>query len=333
VATQQKVRILLPGRPPDGREPAREPPGKRRCLAGRAAPPLYDGHDTLRPADPSVASVHPATATATATVSVRPVTLTGQDADRIAAEVDAARTESTRRFYAYTWGQWARWCAARDISPLPGDPGALCAYLTERAAEGIAISSLDGACIAIRHVHRVHVLADPVASETVRQVRLGLRRSYGTAPRRLAGHCPPPTSGRFSPPSTARPRSGSAMPRSSCSAPLRDAPLRAGRPHPARPGGEDRRFVSHGPPVQDRPGRTRPDRRRRPRHPPGDRPGRRPCGLAQAARPRTGTALFTRFFRSRISLRPLSGDAIARMLRTRAREAGLDAERITAHSL
>ncbi len=43
--------------------------------------------------------------------------------------------------------------------------------------------------------------------------------------------------------------------------------------------------------------------------------------------------LFTRFFRSQISLRPLSGDAIARMLRSRAHEAGLDAERITAHSL
>lgn len=43
--------------------------------------------------------------------------------------------------------------------------------------------------------------------------------------------------------------------------------------------------------------------------------------------------MFTRFFRSRSSLQPLSGDAIARMLRTRAQEAGLDAERITAHSL
>lgn len=43
--------------------------------------------------------------------------------------------------------------------------------------------------------------------------------------------------------------------------------------------------------------------------------------------------LFTRFFRSQISLQPLSGDAVARMLRRRASEAGLHAERITAHSL
>jgi hypothetical protein len=112
--------------------------------------------------------------------------LTAADLDRIAAAVDAARTEATRRVYAYTWRQWARWCATRRLSPLPGDPAALCAYLTERAAAGIAISSLDGACTAIRHVHRMHHVPDPVASETVRQVRLGLRRTYGTAPRRLA---------------------------------------------------------------------------------------------------------------------------------------------------
>lgn len=115
-----------------------------------------------------------------------PLALTDQDADRIAAAINAARTESTRRVYAYTWGQWARWCAARDLSPLPGDPDALCAYLTERATDGIAIYSLDGACTAIQHVHRMHAAADPVASEIVRQVRIGLRRTYGTAPRRLA---------------------------------------------------------------------------------------------------------------------------------------------------
>lgn len=43
--------------------------------------------------------------------------------------------------------------------------------------------------------------------------------------------------------------------------------------------------------------------------------------------------LFTRLWKSRIGIEPLSGDAIARLLRTRAYDAGLDAERITAHSL
>ena len=41
-------------------------------------------------------------------------------------------------------------------------------------------------CIVIRHVHRLCGATDPIASETVRQVRRGLVRTYGAAPRRLA---------------------------------------------------------------------------------------------------------------------------------------------------
>ena len=62
----------------------------------------------------------------------------------------------------------------------------LAAYPVERAAEGIAVKSLDPACTTIRHVHLLHGLDNPAEHETVRQVRLGLRRTYGTAPRRLA---------------------------------------------------------------------------------------------------------------------------------------------------
>lgn len=81
---------------------------------------------------------------------------------------------------------WERWCTTRGITALTADPAVLCAYLVERAASGIAITILDLACTAIRHVHRTHGLVDPAEDETVRQIRLGLRRTYGTAPRRLA---------------------------------------------------------------------------------------------------------------------------------------------------
>jgi integrase len=74
----------------------------------------------------------------------------------------------------------------RGIPALPGDPLVLCAYLTARAEEGRAMGTLDLACVAIRHVHRVCGTADPVAAEAVRQVRLGLRRTHGGTPRRLA---------------------------------------------------------------------------------------------------------------------------------------------------
>jgi integrase len=112
--------------------------------------------------------------------------LTEAEAARITAAISAARTEATRTVYANVWSQWERWCAARGIPALPGDPVALCAYLTERAAAGKATGTLDMSCTAIRHVHRMIGAEDPVASEAVRQVRRGLMRTYGAAPRRLA---------------------------------------------------------------------------------------------------------------------------------------------------
>jgi integrase len=84
------------------------------------------------------------------------------------------------------WRVWERWCTHRGISALPADPAALAAYLVERAADGTAVVTLNMACTAIRYVHRQHGLANPAEDELVRQVRLGLRRTYGTAPRRQA---------------------------------------------------------------------------------------------------------------------------------------------------
>jgi integrase len=262
-----------------------------------------------------------------------PVALTDVEAERIAAAINAARTESTRRVYAYTWGQWARWCAARDLVPLPGDPAVLCAYLTERAADGIAIASLDGACTAIRHVHRMHAAPDPVASETVRQVRLGLRRTYGTAPRRLAR---PLSTGDIRQILTSIDRTtpvgirdtaiillgfASAMRRSELTAlTLLDVEEKP-----------DGLLVTIRRSKTDQEGQGQLVAVARGTHPDSD-----PVAALAAWRSLRGYtpgSLFTRFWKSRLGLEPLSGDAIARMLRTRAQHAGLAAERITAHSL
>lgn len=126
-----------------------------------------------RPSDPIVAG---------------PSALSATDVDRVAAVLAAARAPATRWVYTCAWGLWERWCQARGLDALPGDPTAFCAYLTERAAEGIAVASLGVTCSAVRHVHRSHGLPDPTSAEIVRQVRSGLRRTYGISPRRQA--CP-----------------------------------------------------------------------------------------------------------------------------------------------
>lgn len=76
---------------------------------------------------------------------------------------------------------------------MPAPAALICAYLTERAAEGVAFGTLDLACRAIAYHHLRHGLDDPTLNEGVRQVRRGLRRIVGTAPRRQARPLGSPT--------------------------------------------------------------------------------------------------------------------------------------------
>jgi integrase len=112
--------------------------------------------------------------------------LTNADTTRIAAALAATHAESTRTAYAQAWRQWVRWCAGREFASLPAEPAVVCAYLTERADQGLSVATLDQACAAIGHQHRHHGQPDPIEDEMVRQVRRGLRRLLGTAPRRPA---------------------------------------------------------------------------------------------------------------------------------------------------
>jgi integrase len=111
---------------------------------------------------------------------------TEDDATRIAAAIAANHAETTRKVYAHAWRQWVCWCAGRGLVPFPADPAAVCAYLTERAEQGVSLATIDLACSAIGHQHRRHGLPDPIDHDAVRQVRRGLRRIIGKAPRRPA---------------------------------------------------------------------------------------------------------------------------------------------------
>lgn len=120
------------------------------------------------------------------TVSPALLGLSGGDAARIAAAIDAELATSTRRAYASAWRQWEHWCRRRGIAALPAAPEAIAAFLTERADSGLSYGTRDGACSAIAHRHHQDGLPDPTADVVVRRVRRGLRRIMGTAPRRQA---------------------------------------------------------------------------------------------------------------------------------------------------
>jgi hypothetical protein len=115
-----------------------------------------------------------------------PVELTECDVDRINAALTATIAPATRTVYTCVWGIWERWCETRGLCSMPADPAAICAYLAERAAQGVAAETLTQICNAIAYRRRTHGLADPILIDAVRQVRCGLRRLIGTAPRRQA---------------------------------------------------------------------------------------------------------------------------------------------------
>ena len=110
--------------------------------------------------------------------------LTTQDLDRIATAVAAGRSESTRRSYAWQWGRFERWCSGRGITAMPATPAAVCAYLTDFAAQGVAAGTIECACAAIAATHETEGQANPSTDPSVKAVRRGLRRTLGTAPRR-----------------------------------------------------------------------------------------------------------------------------------------------------
>jgi len=128
----------------------------------------------------------PSTGPSTGSVSALATGLTATDAARISAAVAAGHAETTRTVYASAWRRWEVWCATRGLPALPATSAAVCAYLTERAEQGVSIRTIDLACSAIAYEHRNRGVEEPTADQAVRQVRRGLRRTLGTAPRRRA---------------------------------------------------------------------------------------------------------------------------------------------------
>jgi site-specific recombinase XerD len=209
----------------------------------------------------------------------------------------------------------------------------VCAYLTDRADQGLSVGTLDLACLAIAYQHRRHGLENPILNDGVRQVRLGLRRIVGTAPRRRARPLGVAEIRRILGAidrETAKGARDAAIILLGFASALRRSELAAltVADVESEPGGlllAVRRYKSD----QDGTGQIVGVAH-------GQHAVTDPVAALATWSDFRGTApgpLFTSMRHQSVTLEPLSGDAIARMLRARARAAGLAADRITAHSL
>lgn len=82
--------------------------------------------------------------------------------ERINATLTATIAPATRTVYTGVWGIWERWCPhTRGLCAMPADPASICAYLAERAVQGVAAQTLTQICSAIAYRHRTPTAGPP----------------------------------------------------------------------------------------------------------------------------------------------------------------------------
>lgn len=90
-------------------------------------------------------------------------------------------SKNTRRAYTIDWREFSEWCSKRRLQPLPATPQTLVSYFTDLARTH-RVSSISRKYAALAYVHRAAKKEAPVLDPMVKQVIRGIRRTKGVAP-------------------------------------------------------------------------------------------------------------------------------------------------------
>jgi integrase len=93
-----------------------------------------------------------------------------------------AKAPRTRQEYRRAWDAFVSWCERQGRSPLPALPDTVALYLTARA-QAHTVATIEQDLSAISAAHRVAGLDTPRSAAVVREVRSGIRRRLGVAPK------------------------------------------------------------------------------------------------------------------------------------------------------
>jgi integrase len=122
-------------------------------------------------------------------VTLLPITEQALEMAEIAADardyVAASRAQSTSRSYRTGWAQFAQWCDERGVPSLPASAETVACYVAD-LAKGAKPATIDTRLAAISAAHRAAGYDSPTKAEAVRLVRRGVRRTLGTAQRRVS---------------------------------------------------------------------------------------------------------------------------------------------------
>ena len=105
-------------------------------------------------------------------------------ADRAAHYAVRARGDGTRRTYRSAWVHFEQWCATMGCDPLGGDPEVISMYVVRRADDGLAVSSIRVALAAIRTAYRLAGVTLDLTGSRFHLTLEGVIRSRGVRPRR-----------------------------------------------------------------------------------------------------------------------------------------------------
>lgn len=102
------------------------------------------------------------------------------------AFAEHARAPRTLAAYRQQWRVFATWCSARGLAALPAMPATVALFLAARAEEGRKVATLAQALAAISEAHKLAGHSSPCTAPVVRETWKGIRRTIGSAQRRVA---------------------------------------------------------------------------------------------------------------------------------------------------
>ena len=100
--------------------------------------------------------------------------------------LEGAYAPATIRGYKADLEAFAKWCACRNIDPIPADRGSIIGFLEEEAPLR-AMNTLERRLYAIRRVHKLMSLADPTDDEDVRLALRRIKRTKFARPKQAKG--------------------------------------------------------------------------------------------------------------------------------------------------
>ncbi len=141
------------------------------------------------PAFPRLTSRDPAAADRDQAAALGPVwDALAQSAAQYATR---ARGDGTRRTYRSAWTHFSNWCQAMGREPLSGDPELISMYVVRRADDQLTVSSIRVALAAIRTAHLLAGKTLDLDDPRFRMTLEGIVRSRGVRPTRQAAPAVP----------------------------------------------------------------------------------------------------------------------------------------------